>query len=85
MLEVINPQKEVFIFHFGGLSLTNNGFALNSIVNRIIELSFIRTSLKNSRSRSRAPLKRDYISNLNKLRYASNAVRLKSRVSEHTR
>lgn len=41
MVEVINPQKELFVFHFGGLSLTktNDEFALNSIVNRLIALS----------------------------------------------
>ena len=40
MVEVINPQKKVFVFHFGGLSLTNDEFALNSIVNRLIALRF---------------------------------------------
>jgi hypothetical protein len=39
LLKLINPQKEVFVFHFGGLSLANDVFALNSIVNRMIALS----------------------------------------------
>jgi hypothetical protein len=40
MVEVINPQKEVFVFHFGGLSLTNDEYTLNSIVNWLIALRF---------------------------------------------
>jgi hypothetical protein len=40
MLKVINPQKEVIVFHFGGLSLTDDWFELNSIIYRMIALSF---------------------------------------------
>ena len=38
MVEVINLQKEEFNIHSGGLSLTNDEFLLNSIVNRLIVL-----------------------------------------------
>jgi hypothetical protein len=34
VVEIINLQKEVFVFHSGGLFLTNDDSELNTIVNR---------------------------------------------------
>jgi len=39
VVEEINTQKGVFVFYFGGLSLTYDWFELNSIINRMIALS----------------------------------------------